>query len=188
MRALGSRAQSGAFNSRRMEELLRIQIQQGMIRIGTSIMGAVGGALGRTGPVDAAGNPSAYNQIDYQSAPVGHGGGVPGVDSLPRRLVPASTFAHAPRLHGGIGPGERPAVIRRDEGVFTAGQMRALGLRAQAGGLNSRRMEELLERIAAKETSPTVIVVRSEEEVYQALGSRRGREIQLETVQRYGGA
>lgn len=47
------------------------------------------------------------------------------------RLVPSVLFDTAPRLHGGIGPGERAAIIRDDEGVFTPGQMRALGLLAR---------------------------------------------------------
>jgi hypothetical protein len=37
-----------------------------------------------------------------------------------------------PRFHRGIGPGERPAIIRNDESVLTPGQMQALG--RMAGG------------------------------------------------------
>lgn len=57
-----------------------------------------------------------------------HGGGVPLYDrpSLTRFVDPA-LFQGAPRAHSGIGPGEMPAIIRKDEGVFTPGQMRALG-------------------------------------------------------------
>jgi hypothetical protein len=48
------------------------------------------------------------------------------------RYVHPAYFDHAPRFHSGIGPDEMPAIIRRDEAVFTPGQMRALG--AGAGG------------------------------------------------------
>ena len=47
------------------------------------------------------------------------------------RIVPRHAFLDAPRYHGGIGPGEKAAIIRNDEGVFTPGQMKALGLAAQ---------------------------------------------------------
>jgi hypothetical protein len=42
--------------------------------------------------------------------------------------LPASVFDGAPRLHGGgIAGDEVPAILRRGEGVFTEGQMRAMG-------------------------------------------------------------
>ncbi|MEW6670231.1 MAG: hypothetical protein AB1427_00925 [Thermodesulfobacteriota bacterium] len=50
------------------------------------------------------------------------------------RYVPSILFAGAPRFHSGIGPGERPAIIRDDEGVFTPGQMKALGAAAGRSG------------------------------------------------------
>ena len=56
-----------------------------------------------------------------------HGGGVVGRDRVMTRPMPAALFAGAPRLHGGLGPGEYPAILQRGEGVFTPGQMRALG-------------------------------------------------------------
>jgi hypothetical protein len=37
-----------------------------------------------------------------------------------------------PRFHAGVGPDEQLAVLQKGEGVFTAGQMRALG--AALGG------------------------------------------------------
>ena len=56
-----------------------------------------------------------------------HAGGVDG-EATSYRIVPSAAFANAPRYHGGIGPGEKAAIIKNDEGVFTAGQMRAMGL------------------------------------------------------------
>lgn len=71
-----------------------------------------------------------------------HGGGVLGHDSPAfTRGLPAATWRHAPRFHGGIGPDEVPAVLQRKEGVFTPGQMKALApvdALAKAGGAGPR--------------------------------------------------
>jgi hypothetical protein len=56
-----------------------------------------------------------------------HGGGIVGVDAAPRVDVPASAFVGAPRLHDGLRPDEFPAILQEGEGVFTPGQMRAMG-------------------------------------------------------------
>lgn len=65
-------------------------------------------------------------------AAIHHSGYGPG-DSFPTRNVRSSYFANAPRYHTGIGPGERAAVIKDDESVLTAGQMRALGKMSGVG-------------------------------------------------------
>ncbi|MBM4305712.1 MAG: hypothetical protein FJ115_02065 [Deltaproteobacteria bacterium] len=56
-----------------------------------------------------------------------HGGGIVGADNGPTRLMPAWNFNNAPRLHGGLRPDEYPAILQRGEGVFTQGQMKAMG-------------------------------------------------------------
>jgi hypothetical protein len=57
-----------------------------------------------------------------------HTGGVPGVDrSTMSRTVPAEIFDNAPRFHKGLMPDEYPAILQKGEGVFTPGQMAALG-------------------------------------------------------------
>jgi hypothetical protein len=56
-----------------------------------------------------------------------HRGGIAGADPVPQRRLPAALFDAAPRLHQGLLPGEFPAVLQRGEGVFTPGQMAALG-------------------------------------------------------------
>lgn len=63
--------------------------------------------------------------------PTFHGGGIVGMEGAMRFVHPAH-FNNAPKFHTGIGPGERAAVLQDNEGVFTQGQMRALGL--MAGG------------------------------------------------------
>ncbi len=72
--------------------------------------------------------------VDSILTPVGHTGGVMGQDGLPWRIVPTSAFANAPRYHGGVGPGERAAIIRDDEGIFTPAQMKNL---SPAGGVRN---------------------------------------------------
>jgi hypothetical protein len=63
-----------------------------------------------------------------------HTGGLLGFDSLSSRPINASVFDAAPRFHtGGLVGGEMPIIAREGEGVFTPGQMRALG-----GSLNAR--------------------------------------------------
>lgn len=66
-----------------------------------------------------------------------HQGGSTSEPSFTRTL-PAAVFANAPRFHTGIGPGELAAVIRKEEGVFTPGQMAAMApvsaLKRAAGG------------------------------------------------------
>lgn len=61
-----------------------------------------------------------------------HSGRGPG-DTVRYRFYPSEPSFATPRLHSGAGPGELQAIIRQDEGVFTSGQMRALGLMAKGG-------------------------------------------------------
>jgi hypothetical protein len=61
-----------------------------------------------------------------------HGGAIVGMETGGSRYVDASVFAGAPRFHdGGIVGGEVPIIAKRNEGVFTPGQMKAL---SPAGG------------------------------------------------------
>lgn len=56
-----------------------------------------------------------------------HGGGMVASDRpAGMRALPAAVWRGAPRFHTGVGPDELPAVLHKTEGVFTAGQMRAL--------------------------------------------------------------
>ncbi|MEQ1660340.1 MAG: hypothetical protein ABL896_16350, partial [Hylemonella sp.] len=68
---------------------------------------------------------------DYGNADYGcffHEGGVVGGRPTFSRPVNAAVFNGAPRFHGGgITGDEVPIIAKRGEGVFTPGQMRALG-------------------------------------------------------------
>lgn len=95
--------------------------------------GGAGGIFGSLLSLFGGGNPLAgatgfgdANMLALLSE-VRHGGGLAGREpAAAMRMLPASTFRHAPRFHTGIGPDELPAVLKRNEGVFTEGQMRAM--------------------------------------------------------------
>lgn len=112
------------------EAMWKPLMTQGM-NFGTQLLGNLAGSLaggwfGGSAGVTAGGQTSMFGASSVATAIV-HTGGVAGRDIFPTRIVPASVLAHAPRFHTGVGPGERAAVIRDEEGVFTPGQMRALG-------------------------------------------------------------
>lgn len=50
-----------------------------------------------------------------------HSGGMVGDTVVPGRMVPASVFAGAPRLHSGLAPDEYPAILQRGEKVIPRG-------------------------------------------------------------------
>ena len=56
-----------------------------------------------------------------------HTGGIVGSDSASPRNVSPALFSMAPRFHSGLMPGEFPAILKKGEGVFTPGQMSAMG-------------------------------------------------------------
>jgi hypothetical protein len=78
------------------------------------------------GAAFGGGAAPAFNPATFYGGTF-HGGGVAGNDNVPWRQINPALFAHAPRLHGGLLPGEFPAILERGEGVFTPGQMAALG-------------------------------------------------------------
>lgn len=69
------------------------------------------------------------------TATTAHKGGIIGKDVFPKKAISSALFSYAPRLHDGINnklkSNEYPAILKREEGVFTEGQMKALGA---AGG------------------------------------------------------
>jgi lambda family phage tail tape measure protein len=107
-----------------ISQLLKISAQAALSPIlkfvGNSIGSWVGGLGGGSG-----GSTSGFTSA--LPTPEFHGGGVGGIDSVRMRHIEMSAFASAPRFHTGIGPGEFPAVLQQGEGVFTAGQMAAIG-------------------------------------------------------------
>lgn len=165
---------------RKLEDALksvgRAMARQG-IEFGASqiwqIAARVVGGMINTAPTTAGtaqNSPAANAQFDYQTGGF-HKGGVPVYDSPAfTRMIPTGVFATAIRAHSGIGPGERPAVIREDEGVFTQGQMRAMGNWRQDGEIVA-----LLRQLVQKESDMNVALVDTREDALKKLNTRKGR-------------
>ena len=101
----------------RMTIALAIQKAMGLAAGGFAGAGAGGGGATTGSTTISGGGGGVYSSQTY------HGGGIVGIDGGPSRLV---SMTGAPRLHGGLMPGEFPAVLQRGEGVFTPAQMRAM--------------------------------------------------------------
>lgn len=97
-----------------LKDLARLNFAQGLAQLAKGVLGGLTGGV-------ATGAP-----LDLTAALQFHGGGM-GYEPAPTRFVDARMVPAAPRFHGGVGPDEMLSVIRRNEGVFTPGQMRALG-------------------------------------------------------------
>ena len=109
----------------------------------SSAGGLLGSLLGMGGTAAATASASA---ITSQAGTTGvgvlaglgglyHSGGIVGYEPTSMRMVDPSVFYGAPRMHtGGIAGGEVPAVLQAGEGVFTQGQMAAIGAGMGGGG------------------------------------------------------
>ena len=66
--------------------------------------------------------------MGFLGIPMAHSGGVIGKDTLSEKIVSPHIFSSAPKFHsGGLAGDEIPIIAKRGEGVFTKGQMEALG-------------------------------------------------------------
>jgi hypothetical protein len=79
-----------------------------------SIIAGLGGLFGGGG-AEAGGGAISPEEL-YPG--VAHRGGVIGRDVFPTRYVPPEIFYNAPRLHGGLGMNEFPAILERGETVI----------------------------------------------------------------------
>ncbi len=127
-----------------IKDLIRISIQtaignaaggSGIFGLLTKGISLLGGALGfgdGTAPIKDAGIGTSTE------VRVVHTGGIIGRDGLEMRSVLSSVFDGAKRFHTGgmpgLSSGEVPAILKRGEGVFTEGQMAALGAGLGGGG------------------------------------------------------
>ena len=94
--------------------------------IGSSLFGGAGSGV--TAGASAAG-------LSAGAGGLYHTGGIVGSEPTTMRMLPTALFHGAPRFHtGGIANDEVPAVLKAGEGVFTQGQMKALGANMSGAG------------------------------------------------------
>lgn len=104
------------------EMIIKLTIIQPLMR---SLQGLSGGFSGLFG---AGGGASGAGLSLTSTGGLYHSGGIVGAEPTTMRAVNDNLFTHAPRFHsGGIAGDEVPIIAKRGEGVFTPGQMAALG-------------------------------------------------------------
>lgn len=110
----------------------------GLLKTGLSMAGSYfSGGAALNPSVAPSGASGLYYSVGH------HAGGIVGSEPTFMRVVNPAIFAGAGKFHtGGIAGDEVPAILKRGEGVFTEGQMKALG------GSNSE-MTALLREIAS---------------------------------------
>ena len=132
---------------------------------------SVGGVLGKLLGGSLFGGSSASSAASITSsagttgvgveAGVGglyHSGGIAGREPTSMRFYPASLWHGAPRYHtGGVAGNEVPAVLQAGEGVFTPGQMKALGTAASGGGQQQQAQQPAGLYIDARGAGPREI-------------------------------
>lgn len=133
----GTKSAKGAFTAMAQSmvaAMVRIQSQKAFEGLFGMIATGVGSLFSGSTPTGMGTNTTFSDGGSFGSfmGLVKHAGGM-GNEPGPTARIPAWMVAHAPSFHTGVGPDEVVAKIRKDEGVFTPGQMRALGLKAQQG-------------------------------------------------------
>lgn len=120
-------ASKGEIFGRVLQQIGNKMIGLGSNQFASMLTGGLGSLFGGgTGQGNPFPTPIDWTQHNIAfPTPIMHGGYGPG-DRLSGRYVHPAYFDDAPRFHTGIGPGERPAVLRNDESVLTPGQMSQL--------------------------------------------------------------
>ena len=119
-------------------------------KLGSSLLPSIFGSGSNAAKIASSG--------DIMAAYGHHAGGMAGAEPTFIRNVPASLFNDAPRYHtGGIAGNEIPAILQQGEGVFTKGQMQALG----AQGAAFASLSQMVGRIASARLAPPSSVASS---------------------------
>jgi lambda family phage tail tape measure protein len=138
--ALASFVQTGKLNFKDLASTIIAEATRAMVNKSVSdMLGNAGGIIktltGLFSPSSSVG-PSAATGLGGTTwmghsimAPLKHSGGIVGTsEGSGSRLVSASTFYGAKRYHsGGVAGDEVPTILQKGEGVFTKGQMKAMG-------------------------------------------------------------
>jgi hypothetical protein len=168
------------------EAMLKPLVTQGM-SFGTQLLGNL---LGGVSQASVKVRPGG--EMGSLTAAMHHTGGVGRYDTFGMRLVSASLFANAARLHSGVGPGERAAIITDEKGVFTPGQMRAIG-RGWSGGRDKAGLSELagllgqiLSAVRERQKISTTIVDQRDLLTRGDMEGRKGEELVMTHLARNG--
>ncbi len=169
-------------------DMIRMGLRQSMGALYTQMFSGVTSAFGGVagGGTPGPGINAASNVGNFE---LGLGNARGNVFSY-GRVVPFAlgTIIHRPTLFpiagGAVGlmgeDGEEAIMpLRRGPGG-------RLGVEAVGGGISTKRIEALLEQIAAKDMSVLVVLEGLEDKILATMGNRKGREKILETGQRYG--
>lgn len=126
--ATGAKSAKDAFanlEAQVIKSLVNMMVQFAIVKpIAMGFESILGGAFNLGSGVLSGGLPLGSGGIGHA-----HSGGVIGIDALAGKYVHPAYFDDAPRFHGGgmVGADEVPIVAKRGEGVFTPGQMAAMG-------------------------------------------------------------
>lgn len=126
-------AQTGKLNAKGLadsmiKEMQRVATQKMVTGLVNAFVGMFGG--GGSNPY-ASGTGSVFPTTTGLGD---HAGGIAGSEFSFTRVLPTSTWNDAMRYHtGGLAGNEVPIIAERGEGIFTQGQMRALGMRTNEG-------------------------------------------------------
>lgn len=149
--------------------------------------GSVGNGFGGSAP--QPGGTGLDSGGVLSNAPQMHTGGVYG-DNLVTTTVNNNVFNNAPKFHSGLKPNEFPAILEKTEGVFTRGQMRAIGR-----GLELTNAERIMASRAASlqamknsaQPIPDRTVVNSNSSAYSDSQIKaQGRAVERQTVNGQG--
>lgn len=129
-------AQTGKLNAKGLadsmiKEMQRVATQKLVAGLVDTFIGLFNGGGPNSNINNSAGGSS---NAAGDGVIVAHTGGVLGSDFLSSRVVNPAVFNSAQRRHnGGLVSGEVPIIAQAGEGVFTPGQMKALGMKANGG-------------------------------------------------------